>query len=106
MWLVDTSAWIELFRRSRPLSLAAMVPDPDLVVTCLPVIQEVLQGIDDDRYFAIARTSMYAWPRVDDPLGAEVIARRSRSTVSADGPVSPCGPPSTASLRPRPFATV
>ena len=75
MWLVDTSAWIEFFRRSRGLSLGELAPDADLIVTCLPVIQEVLQGIDDDRQFAIARESMFSWPRVDDPLGSEVTAR-------------------------------
>ena len=75
MWLVDTSAWVEFFRRSRQWSLDDLAPDPDRIVTCLPVIQEVLQGIDDDRYFAIARDSLYSWPCVDAPLGSDVIDR-------------------------------
>ena len=46
MILVDTSAWIEVLRgrhRERFRELAT----PKEVVTCLPVIQEVLQGLDD-----------------------------------------------------------
>ena len=75
MWLVDTSAWIEFFRHPRRLSLDDLAPEPDLIVTCQPVIQEVLQGIGDDRAFMAIRAAMQAWPRVDDPLGAVVIDR-------------------------------
>ena len=46
--LVDTSVWIEVFRSTDPLDLEAVVPF-DEVVTCLPVIQEVLQSIRDER---------------------------------------------------------
>jgi hypothetical protein len=42
------------------------------VVTCLPVIQEVLQGFGDERAYRLARESMLAFPVVDSPLGAEV----------------------------------
>jgi predicted nucleic acid-binding protein len=42
--------------------------DRDRIVTCLPVIQEVLQGFDDEQAFRIARTAMYALPCVDSPL--------------------------------------
>src|ERR671913_109056 len=45
--LVDTSVWIEIFRKGSRLRLEA-VADSDEVVTCLPVIQEVLQGFDDE----------------------------------------------------------
>ena len=43
--LVDTSVWIEVFRRPSRLNLSA-VTDLEEVVTCLPVVQEVLQGFD------------------------------------------------------------
>ena len=48
--LVDTSAWIEVFRMAE-LRLEDDV-DFDDVVTCLPVIQEVLQGFDQEGHFA------------------------------------------------------
>lgn len=75
MRLVDTSAWVEVFRRPQRLALADLAPDPDDIVTCLPVIQEVLQGFDDDRAQGIARVSMFAWRSVDNPLGADVVER-------------------------------
>src|SRR5262245_16819253 len=70
--LVDTSIWIEVFRRNRPLDLTAQVPFDD-VVTCLPVIQEVLQGMREERAYRIARDAMLALPIVEDPLGNDLI---------------------------------
>jgi predicted nucleic acid-binding protein len=66
--LVDTSAWIEVFRRPQRITLDQMVGDRDRIVTCLPIIQEVLQGFADEQAFRIARTAMYALPCVDSPL--------------------------------------
>ncbi len=67
MILIDTSVWIEVFRRARPLDLEAVV-DFDDVVTCLPVIQEVLQGFGSEPAFRVARDSMLALPCVESPL--------------------------------------
>jgi len=69
--LVDTSVWVEVFRRTRPLDLDAVL-DFDEIVTCLPVVQEVLQGFDDQRAFNLAREAMFALPMVESPLGEEV----------------------------------
>ena len=89
MVLVDTSVWIAAFRKELPASLDAIVEFDD-VVTCLPVIQEVLQGFQDPRAFAIAREAMYALPIVDSPLPQAVFdqavdlyrgARRAGITV-------------------------
>src|SRR5262249_46337140 len=52
--LVDTSVWIEFFRAQRPLDLGALV-DFDEIATCLPVVQEVLQGFRDERAYRRAR---------------------------------------------------
>jgi predicted nucleic acid-binding protein len=67
MTLVDTSVWIDVFRKREPLDLEALV-DLDEVVTCLPVLQEVLQGFRDERAFRLAREAMLALPIVDSPL--------------------------------------
>jgi predicted nucleic acid-binding protein len=69
--LVDTSAWIEVFRKVRPLDLTAYVPFDD-VVTCLPVIQEVLQGFRDERAYRGAHDAMFALPLVESPLRADL----------------------------------
>jgi predicted nucleic acid-binding protein len=67
MLLVDTSVWIEVFRKPSRLRFDQIV-DFDDVVTCLPVIQEVLQGFRDERAFLTAREAMYALPLVASPL--------------------------------------
>jgi predicted nucleic acid-binding protein len=70
--LVDTSVWIEVFRRTTPLDLGAYVSFDD-VVTCLPVIQEVLQGFRDERAFRAARDAMFALPVVESPLRSDLV---------------------------------
>lgn len=72
MILVDTSIWIETFRRIRPLDLEAIVPFDD-VVTCLPVVQEVLQGFREESAFRAAQTAMLALPVVEAPMGESVV---------------------------------
>ena len=71
MVLVDTSVWVEFFRRPSRIDLPAVV-DFDEVVTCLPVLQEVLQGFREEAAFALARDSMLALPMVEAPLRQEV----------------------------------
>jgi predicted nucleic acid-binding protein len=87
--LVDTSVWIEVFRRPSRLSLDDVV-DFDDIVTCLPVIQEILQGFADERAYAVARDAMNALPVVESPLRREVFeeaaglyrsARRASLTI-------------------------
>ena len=89
MVLVDTSIWIETFRKPARLRLDEIV-DFDEVVTCLPVVQEVLQGFDDERAFLVARDAMAALPLVEAPMASEVFdqavglyrdARRAGLTV-------------------------
>lgn len=72
MLLVDTSVWIEVFRQPNRFRLET-VANLDEVVTCLPVIQEVLQGFRDEAAFRIAREAMFAFPVVESPLRREVI---------------------------------
>ena len=71
MKLVDTSVWIEVFRARHPLDLTAVV-DFDEIVTCLPIIQEVLQGFRDEGAYRRARDAMFALPRVESPLETSV----------------------------------
>ena len=89
MYLIDTSVWIDVFHRPRRIDLRSLV-DPDGIVTCLPVVQEVLQGFRDDRAFRVARDAMRAIPTVEEPLGRTAfedavdlyrLARRAGVTV-------------------------
>lgn len=99
MRLVDTSVWIEVFRK--PPRYLLTVPDLDDVVTCLPVVQEVLQGFRDERAFRIAREALLSFPVVESPLRIEVFeeaaelyrsARRAGVTVrsSVDCLIAAC----------------
>jgi predicted nucleic acid-binding protein len=98
--LIDTSVWIEVFRRRNPLDLEALVSIEDLA-TCLPVIQEVLQGFGDETAFRKARESMFSLPVVESPLEAVVFeeaiglyrtARRNGFTIrsSVDCLIAAC----------------
>ena len=69
--MVDSSVWIEFFRESSDLDLEDIV-DLDEVVTCLPVVQEVLQGFDDERAFRTAHEAMLSLPLVESPVSEEV----------------------------------
>ena len=89
MYLVDSSVWIEVFRRPAGIDLES-VTDMDEIVTCLPVLQEVLQGFRDVRAFRVAHEAMHALPIVEAPLATEVfeqavdlyrLARRAGATV-------------------------
>jgi hypothetical protein len=87
--LVDTSTWIEVFRKPARLVLDDMV-EFDEIVTCLPVVQEVLQGFSSDVAFRTARDAMLAFPCVESPLDETIFldavdlyrrARRAGFTV-------------------------
>jgi predicted nucleic acid-binding protein len=67
MTLVDTSVWIEVFKKAKPLDLESLVTF-DEVVTCLPVVQEVLQGFREETAFRVARDAMNSLPIVESPL--------------------------------------
>ena len=100
MFLVDTSVWIDVFRGSGKSRLDKLADFEDLV-TCLPVMQEVLQGFRDEHAFRIARDAMSAMPIVESPLRRGVfdeavdlyrIARRAGMTVrsSVDCLIAAC----------------
>lgn len=98
MYLVDTSVWIEFFQR--PAKNSTFI-DLEEVVTCLPVIQEVLQGFRDESAFRIAKEAILSFPIIESPLRQEVYedaiylyrhARRSGKTVrsSVDCLIAAC----------------
>jgi predicted nucleic acid-binding protein len=66
--------WIEVFRRDPRITFDA-IGDFDDVVTCLPVVQEVLQGFRDENAFRAAREAFLALPIVESPMGSGVFAQ-------------------------------
>jgi len=71
MILIDTSVWIEVFRRARPLDLETVV-DLGEVVVCPPIVQEILQGMRETGTFRLAKQSMLAFPIVESPMAIDV----------------------------------
>jgi predicted nucleic acid-binding protein len=69
--LIDSSVWIAAMSRRPPFRIEDLV-DVNEIVTCLPIIQEVLQGFDDDYTFEEARDSLYELPAIEDPLTGEL----------------------------------
>jgi hypothetical protein len=65
--LVDTSVWIEWMRPGRPLEFEKHLPFDDVVV-CLPIVQEILQGIDDESTFRVAREALLNFPVLESPI--------------------------------------
>lgn len=89
MILLDTSAWVEILRKPARLRLDD-VAELDEVATCLPVVQEVLQGIRDEGAYRTAREAMFSFPMVESPLRQDLFeaavelyraARRAGLTV-------------------------
>ena len=100
MFLVDTSVWIEVFRKPSRLRLPNVI-DLEEVVTCPPVVQETLQGFRHEGAFHTAREAMLSFPLVESPLRLEVVedavglyrlARRSGLTIrsSVDCLIAAC----------------
>lgn len=99
MLLADTSVWIEVFRKPSRIRLGPA--DIDDMTTCLPIVQEVLQGFTDDHAYRVAREALFALPMVESPLRAEMFeqavdlyraARRAGVTVrsSVDCLIAAC----------------
>jgi len=68
--LVDTSIWVDFIRN--PASIPEMRDTFPSFVTCGPVIQEVLQGLDMHQPASVLfRESLLALTRLSDPLPVE-----------------------------------
>ena len=67
MILVDTSIWIAVFAKNGPLPLEEVL-DFEEGTTCLPVVQEVLQGFRDESAYRTARDALLSLPIVESPL--------------------------------------
>ncbi|TVR66488.1 MAG: PIN domain nuclease [Spirochaetaceae bacterium] len=89
MMLVDTSAWVRHFARRDPFDLREFCPAEERVL-CLPVYQEILQGIREEGAFRRIRDSLDAAVFVEEPMERSLffeaaqlyrLTRRSGHTV-------------------------
>ncbi|MGK5088472.1 PIN domain-containing protein [Bdellovibrionota bacterium FG-2] len=75
MILVDTSVWVDLLGSAKRHSLA---PERMLdLATCSPVIQEVLQGIKNEKAHQRIMDGLLALPRFEDPPTTELYLEAS-----------------------------
>lgn len=68
MVLVDTSVWIRWFR-------SGSLKDADqllTVVTCSPILQEIMQGFDELPAHGKLRTQLLSIPRLADPIPVDM----------------------------------
>lgn len=73
--LVDTSVWIDALngRRTWQVELLEQLIDKNLVVLCPPIIQEILQGIRQDRDFEKLRDNLTGFNILSlDPVQAAI----------------------------------
>jgi predicted nucleic acid-binding protein len=100
MILVDTSVWIEVLRGRSRDAFAAAAP-PSEIVTCLPIVQEVLQGFDSDLLHHVASEAFREMMVLEDPIRRSLVddavalyrsARRAGVTVrsSVDCLIAAC----------------
>ena len=91
MYLVDTSVWIRHFSKKDEFDLRS-VCEPHERVLCLPIYQELLQGIRDEGAFRRMQNILNAAVIVDDPMERAIydhavslyrFARRQGLTVRA-----------------------
>lgn len=71
MILIDTSVWIEVFRRNSRLRLESLCKIEEVVLV-LPVYQEVLQGFREEAHFLKAQEALANARFVELPLGMGV----------------------------------
>jgi predicted nucleic acid-binding protein len=72
MTLIDTSVWVEWLRSGFAGEAATTKWEDIRIVTCGPIVQEVLQGLDDSRDARDFRDAFLALPRLEDPVPIEV----------------------------------
>lgn len=60
-----------MFSLRPPFRIEQLV-DVNEIVTCLPIVQEVLQGVDDDYRFEDMRDVLYNLRAIEDPLTGEL----------------------------------
>ena len=91
MYLIDTSAWIAHFSRSDAFDLRTIC-SPDERVLCLPVYQEILQGIRDEAWFREMTSILQSARFVEVPMTMALfdeavslyrIARKQGRTIRA-----------------------
>jgi predicted nucleic acid-binding protein len=76
MILLDTSAWIEYFKKNSTFKLNLLYK-PSEIYLCLPVYQEILQGIGDDNIYLQIKKALDSSNFLENPISKEVFEEAS-----------------------------
>ena len=84
MYLIDTSIWIEAFKKGSKLRIENFF-NPNEISICLPIYQEILQGIREESIYSNIKTALDHFNILEPILTkptfeeASVIYRQARS---------------------------
>ena len=101
MILVDSSVWIEFLARRQSVHqkhLSALIQFPEVVRIPGPVLQEVLQGLQDEAVFRRVADDLQRFPIVHATTGTYVSAARLYRTLAAKGATIPPGDVTIAAI--------
>ena len=76
MILLDTSAWIEFFKKNSNFKLNLLY-NPNEIYLCLPVYQEILQGIGDNNIYLLIKKALDSSNFLENPISKEVFEEAS-----------------------------
>ena len=76
MILLDTSAWIEYFKKNSNFKLNLLYK-PSEIYLCLPVYQEILQGIGDNNIYLLIKKALDSSNFLENPISKEVFEEAS-----------------------------
>lgn len=71
MYLIDTSAWIESFNKGSKFRINDHFQVNEVFI-CLPIYQEILQGIKDDSSYAMMKRALDFSRILDNPIDKEI----------------------------------
>lgn len=88
MILVDTSIWINFFKdinSKEKETLESLIKDNSQICICGIVLQEVLQGIKEDRIFHLVESRLLAFPYIGTDLDTCLIAAACSRKLKRNG---------------------
>ena len=92
MVLVDTSIWIDFFQAPESHTgseLVSLIKDHNSVALCGIVLQEILQGIRNQKSFVLARERLLKFPFVEANLDTWLLAASLYRDLRAKGITMP-----------------
>ncbi len=101
MVLVDTSVWIDFLQdpdSRHAAALEALILENNRAVTCGIILQEILQGIKDEKNFTLTKDRLFRLPYIDIDKATYLYASSLYRMLRAKGITIPAVDVTIASL--------